>query len=106
MDPSMSSDVDTGDPPAGDQTEADGHIIPVSLGRRVEVVGDLLLPAEPTDCSRAACTDIARRLEDWQGPGVVVFCGRLVARGCPGTSPAEVLERHGELTRALEAFAD
>ena len=43
--------------------------LPVALGRRVEVIGDLLLPSEPTDSSRAACRDIARRLEEWQGPG-------------------------------------
>ena len=55
----------------------------VALGRRVEVIGDLLLPPEPTDSSRAACRDIAQRLAEWQGPGIVIVCGRLVAPGCP-----------------------
>ena len=59
----------------------------MALGRRVEVIGDLLLPPEPTDSSRAACRDIARRLEEWQGPGIVIICGRIVAPGCP-TTPA------------------
>ena len=58
--------------------------IRVALGRRVEVIGDLLLPPKPTDSSLAACRDIARRLEEWQGPGIVILCGRLVAPGCPG----------------------
>src|SRR5277367_6989637 len=62
--------------------EAGGCTVRVALGRRVEVIGDLLLPPEPTDSSRAACRDIAQRLDEWQGPGIVILCGRLVARGC------------------------
>jgi hypothetical protein len=58
----------------------------VALGRRVEVIGELLLPPEPTDSSRAACRDIAQRLADWQGPGIVIVCGRLVAPGGAGRS--------------------
>ena len=78
--------------------------VPVALGRRVEVIGDLLLPPEPTDSSRAACRDIAQRLDEWQGPGIVVICGRLVAPG-PAEDPAVVVEKHGGLTDALETFA-
>src|SRR5580698_1438387 len=71
-------------------TTATACTVPVALGRRVEVIGDLLLPPEPTDSSQAACRDIAQRLDEWQGPGVVVVCGRLVA---PGTAdePAVVV---------------
>ncbi len=76
----------------------------VALGRRVEVVGDLLLPSEPSDSSRAACRDIARRLEEWQGPGIVIVCGRLVAPGCHD-DPAGALDMHPELADALGAFA-
>ena len=80
--------------------------IPVALGRRVEIIGDLLLPPEPTDSSRAAGRDVARRLEEWQGPGVVIVCGRLVATGCPaGSDAAGALGNHRELTDALAAFA-
>ena len=78
--------------------------VPVALGRRVEVIGDLLLPPEPTDISRAACRDIARRLEEWQGPGIVVVCGRLVAPGS-AEEPAVVMEKHTALTDALTTFA-
>ena len=61
----------------------------VALGRRIEVIGDLLLPAEPSDCSRATSRDIAQRLEEWQGPGIVIICGRLVAPSCQqGAGPA------------------
>jgi lysylphosphatidylglycerol synthetase-like protein (DUF2156 family) len=78
----------------------------VALGRRVEVIGDLLLPSEPTDCSRAACRDVARRLDEWQGPGIVILCGRLVAPSCPaGEGSAGALCSHPELADALSAFA-
>ncbi len=100
----MGSDVDRGvvTPHPGVDVR-DATTIAVALGRRVEVVGDLLLPPAPTDSSRAACRDIARRLEDWQGPGIVVLCGRLVAPGPPDRS--EALRAHAELTDALGAFA-
>ena len=78
--------------------------LPVALGRRVEVIGDLLLPQEPTDSSRAACHDIGQRLEEWQGPGIVILCGRLVARGCQD-DPSGVMDKHPELLDALSAFA-
>src|ERR1700722_10840459 len=100
----MGAVVDTGvlGGPASDaRTE---HLLHVALGRRVEVIGDLLLPSEPTDSSRAACRDIARRLEEWQGPGVVILCGRLVAPGCHG-DPSGVVDRHPDLTDALGTFA-
>ena len=101
----MSGEVDTvtriPDPEAGSD-----RTIRVALGRRVEVIGDLLLPPEPTDSSRAACRDIGRRLEDWQGPGIVILCGRLVAPGCQSrVGPAAVLGVHPELMDALRAFA-
>ena len=105
MDLGMDDDLDTGALPPGRSTAGEDRAIRVALGRRVEIVGDLLLPPEPTDCSRATCAGMARRLEEWQGPGVVVFCGRLLAPVCPGTRPAAVLDRHAELTTALEAFA-
>ena len=80
----MGSDVDTGvEKRAGAAAGTRPHALAVALGRRVEVIGDLLLPPEPTDSSRAACRDIAQRLEEWQGPGIVILCGRLVAPGCP-----------------------
>ena len=52
----------------------------------------------------AACRDIAQRLDEWQGPGIVVVCGRLVAPGS-ANEPAVVVERHAALTDALETFA-
>src|SRR6516225_11209525 len=101
----MDSLVDTG----VDGTEASRNTtdvaVRVALGRRVEVIGDLLLPSEPSDSSRAVCRDIRSRLEEWQGPGIVILCGRLVAPGCPEGGKKEALDRHPELTDALAAFA-
>jgi len=66
------------------------------------VIGDLLLPVDPSPSSRAACRDIADRLEEWQGPGHVVICGNLAARG---TDPSAAVRAHAELTSALATFA-
>ena len=100
----MGADVDTGGGARRPRGRPRTARLRVALGRRVEVIGDLLLPAEPTDSSRAACRDIARRLEEWQGPGIVILCGRLVAPGCPD-DPAGVVGRHADLTDALATFA-
>ena len=78
----MRADAVTGVETAPSDEAAPDRVLPVGLGRRVEVVGDLLLPHEPTDSSRAACRDIAKRLAEWQGPGIVILCGRLAAPGC------------------------
>src|SRR6202046_4300593 len=100
----MGSDADTGvgsEPVTAVRTD---RVLPVALGRRVEVMGDLLLPPEPTDSSRAACRDIAQRLGEWQGPGIVIVCGRLVAPGCPD-DPTAVLDQPPDLMDGLGAFA-
>src|ERR1700730_7753034 len=102
----MKMDVDTAVPGIPGTDPEPDRTIRVALGRRVEVIGDLLLPTEPTDCSRAACRDIGRRLEEWQGPGIVVLCGRLGAPSCTaGAGSAGALGRHPELTDALSSFA-
>ncbi len=82
----------------------DQHV-EVALGRRVEVIGDLLLPIEPSASSLAVSHDIARRLEEWQGPGILIVCGRIFASGCPEGSARRAFENHAQLAGALEAFA-
>ena len=70
--------------------------IDVALGRRVMVLGDLLLPPEPSPSSLATCRDIAQALDEWQGPGVVVVCGQLVTAGlgaAPGSAAAGAARR-------------
>ena len=62
-----------------------GVSVDVALGRRVMVVGDLLLPSTPSASSRAACRDIAQTLSEWQGPrhrrGLRPVGGHRVPRG-------------------------
>jgi lysylphosphatidylglycerol synthetase-like protein (DUF2156 family) len=100
----------TVDPAAEDpdapQTRPEGGVsIDVALGRRVMVLGDLLLPTEPSPSSRATCHDLAQALAEWQGPGIVVVCGQLVATGCSDTGdPTQALSAHGDLTDAFRAF--
>jgi lysylphosphatidylglycerol synthetase-like protein (DUF2156 family) len=97
-----------GDPLASPPAEVagPGQVVDVALGRRVEVIGDLLLPSVPSPSSLAASHDVARRLAAWQGPGLVVICGRVVAPPSPGDAEgADALGAHAELTDALAAFA-
>jgi lysylphosphatidylglycerol synthetase-like protein (DUF2156 family) len=80
--------------------------VDVALGRRVEVLGDLLLPLVPSPSSLAACREVAQRLETWPGPGIVIICGQMVAPGADGDGrPVDALGAHGELGAALSSFA-
>jgi lysylphosphatidylglycerol synthetase-like protein (DUF2156 family) len=101
----MNGHVDTTAASTGSQPQGERCRIDVALGRRVEVIGDLLLPTEPSASSSAVSRDIARRLEEWQGPGSLIVCGRLVAQGCPEGSALQALDNHGDLTAALSGFA-
>jgi len=101
----MNGHVDTTAASTGSRPQGERCRIDVALGRRVEVIGDLLLPTEPSASSSAVSRDIARRLEEWQGPGSLIVCGRLVAQGCPEGSALQALDNHGDLTAALSAFA-
>lgn len=98
---------------------ADPLRIDVGLGQRAMVLGDLLLPAEATASSSALAADVALTLEQWQGPGTVIFCGNLfemipAASGCTpeegtggtaGDQVAQVLASHPRLATAMGSFA-
>ena len=99
------NDVETAATTTESQPHGEHCRVDVALGRRVEVIGDLLLPPEPSASSSAVSRDITRRLEEWQGPGVLIICGRLVAEECPKGSALGALESHADLTAALGAFA-
>ncbi len=81
----------------------------VPLGRRVVVLGDLLLPTPPSAASRSQAADLTRTLRQWSGPGVVVVCGNLFCGGpataldAPGVRAA--LHGHTDLARAIADFA-
>ena len=99
----MSVLADVGVPPRPlAPATAPGVPVEVALGRRVMLLGDLLLAQAPTPSSLASCRDIALSLSEWEGPGMVVLCGRIDDVETP---PGTGLAAHGELTAALRAFA-
>src|SRR5580704_8947751 len=51
--------------------------IEVGLGRRVMVVSDLLLTPEATPTSTAVSAEVARALNTWDGPGILIIAGNL-----------------------------
>jgi lysylphosphatidylglycerol synthetase-like protein (DUF2156 family) len=83
--------------------------VEVPLGRRVMVLGDLLLAPEATPSSTAVARDLAQTLDSWEGPGLVVICGNLFGSfGGAGTPFAEhvrdALRAHDPLTDAVRRF--
>ena len=51
--------------------------IDVPLGRRVMVVSDLLLTPEATPSTTAVIAELARALDTWDGPGILIIAGNL-----------------------------
>jgi hypothetical protein len=76
----------------------------VPLGRRVMVLGDLLLAADATPSSAALANDVARTLDAWEGPGLVVVCGNLFA--VSGSDAAPFVEQVRSALGAHRAFTD
>ncbi len=99
-------------PPDGAARTATGgdgaavEAVEVPLGRRVMVVSDLLLTAEATPSTLAATGELARALDTWDGPGVLVIAGNLVDEGAVGgpDPTARALDAHPALRAALERF--
>jgi lysylphosphatidylglycerol synthetase-like protein (DUF2156 family) len=81
--------------------------VEVPLGRRVMVVSDLLLTPEATSSTLATTAELARALDSWDGPGILVIAGNLFdLSGC--ASPLAESERsmaaHPALATALDRF--
>ena len=81
--------------------------VDVPLGRRVMVVSDLLLTPDATPSSLAVTSQLARALDTWDGPGILIIAGNLFdLSGC--ASPLEEarrsLDAHPALARALTRF--
>lgn len=83
--------------------------VDVGVGRRVMVVSDLLLTGEPTASSRAITGELARALDTWDGPGILVVAGNLFdlsACGAPMAEAERALAAHPELGQAFSRFLD
>ncbi|MDQ1393624.1 MAG: lysyl-tRNA synthetase, class, partial [Acidimicrobiaceae bacterium] len=80
--------------------------VDVPLGGRVLVISDLHLGAVATPTSTAATTELARAVEAWTGPGLLVFNGSCLELLCPGArDPEAALAAHPLLVRVVKDFA-
>ena len=85
------ADPDGGSPAPGPNTftpEPGTTRIEVALGRRVMVVSDLLLTAQATPSTSAVSAELARALDTWDGPGLLIIAGNLFDL-TDAASPAE-----------------
>jgi lysylphosphatidylglycerol synthetase-like protein (DUF2156 family) len=81
--------------------------VQVPLGRRVMVVSDLLLTPEATPSTSATTPELARALDTWDGPGILIIAGNLFDLSTTGSPLPEcrgAMDAHPELARALARF--
>ncbi len=96
-----------GPPPDALRPEPGGTRVDVPLGRRIMVVSDLLLTPEATPSTLATTGELARALEAWDGPGLLIIAGNLFDLSGQGTPVAEgrrALDAHPALAAALGTF--
>src|SRR5436305_577528 len=81
---SDTTEPDDGQPPVADRLVAlaarrhsvpDEIVVPVARGSRVLVFADVRMVPGGTDASREASRALARAIEDFGGPGLVVLAG-------------------------------
>ena len=96
------------DEPVAFDPEPGAARIEVPLGRRVMVVSDLLLTPEATASTTATTTELARALDTWDGPGILIIAGNLfdlsTTTGSPLPECSRAMEAHPHLGRALNRF--
>jgi hypothetical protein len=81
--------------------------VEVPLGRRVMVISDLLLTPEATPTTSAVTTEVARALDTWDGPGILIIAGNLFdlsGSASPLSEAQRSLEAHPALNQALARF--
>ena len=82
-------------------------VVDVPIGRRVMVVSDLLLTPEATPSSRTLTTELARALDAWEGPGILVIAGNLFDLNetvAPAADAERCLAAHPRLRESFGAF--
>ncbi len=93
--------------PATFSPEPGAARIEVPLGRRVMVVSDLLLTPEATPSTLATTAELARALDTWDGPGILIIAGNLFdlsTTGSPLPECQRTMDAHPDLGRALTRF--
>jgi len=97
-------------PAAADATftpEPGGTGVEVPLGRRVMVVSDLLLRQQATPSTSAVTAELARALDTWDGPGILIIAGNLfdlTGVDTPVVEARRAIEAHPALAQALARF--
>ncbi len=98
-----------GGPAGAFSPEPGGTRVDVGVGRRVMVVSDLLLTADATASSRAITGELARALDTWDGPGILIVAGNLfdlIGSRSPRADAERALRAHPELGQAFSRFLD
>jgi lysylphosphatidylglycerol synthetase-like protein (DUF2156 family)/UDP-2,3-diacylglucosamine pyrophosphatase LpxH len=79
-------------------------VVDVPVGGRVLVVADLLLEREPTAASSSAVGELAKAIDAWTGPGVLVVSGNLFDLLGSTRDPGQALAAHPRLAASLKGF--
>ncbi len=93
--------------PASCSPEEGTTPIDVALGRRVMVVSDLLLTPVATSSSIEVTAELARALDTWDGPGILIVAGNLFDLTVEGDTPdlcRRSMDAHPALAQALSRF--
>jgi lysylphosphatidylglycerol synthetase-like protein (DUF2156 family) len=84
-------------------------VIDVPIGRRVMVVSDLLLTGEATPSTLVLTSELARTLDAWDGPGILIIAGNLFDLTGKGPTQEEAqaaMRAHPKLHEALARFLE
>jgi lysylphosphatidylglycerol synthetase-like protein (DUF2156 family) len=87
--------------------EPGGTRVDVPVGRRVMVVSDLLLTPDATPSTLAVTGELARALDTWDGPGILVIAGNLfdlTGADDPLATAGRAIDAHPALARSLIRF--
>ncbi|MEA2827220.1 MAG: lysyl-tRNA synthetase, class [Actinomycetota bacterium] len=92
--------------PSSDAGVPDLIEVDLDAGTRALVVSDLHLEKDPTRSSTSVTTELGAVLDDWEGPGVVVFAGDMIELlATTANSPQRALAAHPRLASAAARFA-
>ena len=92
------SEAPTPLPGTPSRSRADILTVAVEVGRRAMIVANLGLGPTPTTASTWAASGLARTLDTWEGPGLVVIAGNLFDLTTGGNA-ATALGSHPRLAR-------
>ncbi len=87
--------------------EPGGTRVDIPLGRRVMVVSDLLLTPVASPSTLAVTAELARALDAWDGPGILIVAGNLfdlTGVGSPVAEARRAMDAHPALSRSLGRF--